>query len=131
MTPDLTVLLLAVLLAVIQLVLYAVPANLELERGYAAGPRDEPPRTPLSIRTRRIKRAFDNHVETLPWFAICVLVAHVTGRADAVTAAASWTYLAARIVYVPLYVFGVSIMRSLVWLVALLAIATILLRTLI
>ena len=130
MTAELTVLLLAVLLAVIQLILYAVPANLELERGYAAGPRDDAPRTKLSIRTRRIKRAFDNHVETLPWFAIVVLVAHLSAKTDAITLWASWTYLVARIVYVPLYVFGVYMMRSLVWFVAFLAILTILLRAL-
>lgn len=130
MTPDLTVLLLAVLLAIGQLILYAVFGNLELGVRYTAGTRDAPPRG-LSNRTARMKRAYDNHNETLPWFAIAVLVAHVTGQADAVTVWASWIYLAARIVYVPLYVFGVYMIRSIAWFVAFLAIATILLRTLV
>ncbi|MBV6656832.1 MAG: MAPEG family protein [Devosiaceae bacterium] len=131
MTPELLVLLLAVILAVIQLAFYAVPANMELESGYAAGPRDRPPATQLSDRTRRAKRAYENHLETLPWFAIVVIVAHLTGQTSAVTAIAARVYLGARIAYVPLYLFGVFGLRSLAWLIATLAILTILVGTLI
>ena len=129
MTPDLLVLLLAVLLAMAQLALYAVLGNLELGVRYTLSPRDTPPEG-LTLRTRRIKRAYENHLETLPWFAIAVLVAHVTGQNDGMTASASWTYLAARILYVPLYVFGVIYLRSLVWAIATGAIITIVLRAL-
>ncbi|MEM8878548.1 MAG: MAPEG family protein [Pseudomonadota bacterium] len=129
MTPDLVALLCAVLLAAVQLALYAVPGNLDLGVKYTAGPRDEPP-DGLSVTTKRIKRAYENHLETLPWFAIAVLVAHMTGQADGVTAAASWTYLAGRVMYIPLYVFGVPFLRSAVWAVATGAILTIVLRTL-
>lgn len=130
MTPELLVLLLAVLLAFVQLVLYAVPANQELEPGYTAGPRDGPPKKALSVRTQRIKRAYNNHIETLPWFAIVVVVAHLTNQTDSITTIAAWTYLAARIAYIPLYVFGIFALRSAVWAIAFFAILTILLRTL-
>ncbi|MEM6666571.1 MAG: MAPEG family protein [Pseudomonadota bacterium] len=129
MTPDLLVLLLAVLLAFLQLVLYAVPGNLELGVRYTAGPRDAPP--VLGTRTARIKRAYENHLETLPWFAIAVLVAHLTGKADGATATAAWVYLGARVAYVPLYVLGVPYLRSAVWAVALFAILFIVLKALI
>lgn len=129
LTPDLAVLLLAVLLAAVQLVLYAIPGNLEAGVRYTAGPRDTLPRG-LSARTLRLKRAYENHCETLPWFAAVVIAAHLSGQADAVTAAASWTYLAARVAYVPLYWAGVFLVRSLVWAVAFFAILTILVRTL-
>jgi len=124
MTPDLFVLLLAVLLAVAQLVLYAIFGNLELGPRYTAGPRDTPP-PDLSARTGRLKRAFDNHLETLPWFAIAVLVAHVAGTANSVTATAAWVYLISRVLYVPAYVIGFSYVRSLIWAVALFAILVI------
>lgn len=130
MTPELLVLLLAVILAFIQLVLYAVPANIELERGYTAGPRDEPPKNTMSVHTRRLQRAYNNHIETLPWFAIVVIVAHLTNQTDGVSAIAAWTYLAARVIYVPLYVAGTFGLRSLAWAIALGAILTILVRTL-
>ncbi|MFK7793510.1 MAG: MAPEG family protein [Devosiaceae bacterium] len=130
MTPELLVLILAVLLAFVQLILYAIPANLELEPGYTAGPRDGPPSKNLSARTSRTKRAYDNHIETLPWFAIAVLVAHLTGGTDPINTMAAWAYLAARILYVPLYIFGVFALRSIVWAVAFFAILTIVLRTL-
>jgi uncharacterized MAPEG superfamily protein len=127
--PELLILLLAVLLAFVQLILYAIPGNLELGPKYTAGPRDEPP-SGLSVRTQRIKRAYENHIETLPWFAIVVLVAHLTDQTDSITTIAAWTYLAARIAYIPLYVFGVFALRSVVWAIAFFAILTILLRTL-
>ena len=129
MSPELFVLLLAVALAIAQLILYAVPGNLELGARYTAGPRDTPPHG-HSVRSARIKRAYDNHLETLPWFAIVVIVAYLTNKTDAVTTAAAWTYLVARIAYIPLYVFGVFALRSLVWAVAFFAIITILVRTL-
>jgi uncharacterized MAPEG superfamily protein len=129
MTPELQVLLYAVLLAAVQLGLYAIPGNRELGIKYTAGPRDAAP-DGLSVRTARIKRAYENHLETLPWFAIAVLVAHATGQGDGVTAFASWTYLTARVIYVPLYVFGVFMLRSVAWAIATGAILVIVLRTL-
>ena len=50
-----------------------------------------------------------------------MLVAHVAGREGHLTAIAAWTYLAARVVYVPLYAAGVPNVRSLVWGVGMIA----------
>ncbi len=130
MTTDLTMLVAACLLAVVQLFLYARLGNRDAGVAYSAGPRDEPVPT-LSRLTGRAHRAYLNLLETLPLFAIAVLVAHVAGKADAATALASQVYLVARIAYVPAYLSGVPWLRSIIWGVALFAILTILFRTLV
>ncbi len=123
-------LVLAVLLAYVQLTIYAVSANRDYGPDYTMSPRDRAPERAASALTGRLRRAYENHLETLPWFAIAVLVAHVSGASGPVTAIASQIYLAARIVYIPCYAFGWRL-RSLIWSVAALAILVILGATLI
>lgn len=124
-------LVLAVLLAFVQLTLYAIRANLDHGPRYALSPRDRAPERPATLMTGRLRRAYENHLETLPLFAIAVLVAHVSGTASADTALASQVYLAARVVYVPCYVWAIPVLRSLVWSVAALAILAIVVEILI
>ena len=103
----------AVLLAAVQLVLYAVPANLQLGPDYTAGPRDE--RRDLGGIAGRLHRAFLNHVEGLVLFTgavVVVVVGHASGPA---TEAGAVTYLAARVLYVPAYVSGIPYLRSAIW----------------
>ena len=123
-------LVLAVLLAFVQLTLYAIRANLEYGPDYTMSPRDTRPEHPGSVMTGRLHRAYENHLETLPLFAIVVLVAHVGGMSNWITALAAQIYLAARIVYIPCYLYGTRL-RSLVWSVAALMILVIALTTLI
>ncbi|MEM6905798.1 MAG: MAPEG family protein, partial [Pseudomonadota bacterium] len=118
MPAELTVLGLAVLLAVVQLALFAVPANLEIGSRYLAGPRDgEMP--PMSATTRRLQRAFQNHIEGLVLFSAAVLVVVAGEASSGTTALAAWAYLAARVAYVPCYWTGVPWIRSAVWAVGL------------
>jgi len=121
---------LAVLLAYAQLTIYAVFANRDYGPGYTMSTRDVGSDRPASVITGRLRRAYENHLETLPWFAIAVLVAHAAGATSWITAASSLIYLGARIVYVPCYAFGWRL-RSLVWSVAALSILVILGDTLI
>lgn len=123
MTTELTMLLYAVLLAVVQLFLYAIPGITQTGTDYAAGPRDK--EQPITGVAGRLKRAYFNHIETLPLFAIAVFAAHITGASNGVTALAAQAYLAARIAYVPAYAFGLPWIRSLIWFVALAAIVVI------
>ena len=73
---------------------------------------------PLSPVAERLKRAQDNLFETLPIFIAAVLIAHVAGRETSHTALGAQIYLGARVLYVPLYAFGVPTLRSLVWIVS-------------
>lgn len=56
--------------------------------------------------------------ETLPLFAAAVLIAHVAGRNGELTVWGASLYLAARVIYVPLYAAGIPFVRSLAWMVS-------------
>ncbi len=121
MTPELTALALAGLLQVVQYVLMSVPANIELGRGKTLGPRDpdrlgRPLIEQVSPRTGRLFRALNNHFEGLILFTLAVVVVHLSGQSSRFTAACAWIYLAARVLYVPAYAFGLTPWRSLIWL---------------
>ena len=115
MTPELTVLTLAAIWVVIQFVLYAVPANRELGVGYTTSARDRDPSADLSVRTARLGRAFDNHMQWLMLFAVAVGVVEMSGQNSAFTAICAWAYLMARVAYVPAYVLGWRPWRSAIW----------------
>lgn len=120
MTPELTVLALAALWQVVQIALMAIPANLELGTTKTLSPRDpDRLKTPLmdqvSPRTGRLHRAMTNHFEGLILFTIAVLVVTLGEASSSLTTACAWTYLAARILYVPAYAFGWVPWRTVIW----------------
>jgi len=59
-----------------------------------------------------------NYLETFPFFAALVLVAQAAGVHTRFTEWGALLYFGARLVYLPLYVLGVPLVRSLVWNVA-------------
>ena len=63
-------------------------------------------------------RAQANLFETLPIFAAAVIMAHIAGKDSALTALGAHLYFFGRLIYLPLYAFGVPYIRSLVWLAA-------------
>jgi uncharacterized MAPEG superfamily protein len=124
-TVELTLLAWTLVLALIQVLLPALLRNRETGVRYNAGPRDESG-PPVGKLTGRLMRAQRNLFETLPVFAVAILITHVAGREGALTAWGAWLYLLARVVYVPLYAAGVPYLRSLAWVVSLFAIVLIL-----
>jgi uncharacterized MAPEG superfamily protein len=130
MAPELTALTLAALLQVVQFILYAIPANRELGPGYTMSARDRPPSRQMSPRTARLQRALTNHFEGLILFGIACTVITLSGQSTGFTAACAWTYLAARILYVPAYALGLRPGRSLIWGVGFLATVLMLLAAL-
>jgi uncharacterized MAPEG superfamily protein len=118
MTPELTYVALVILLAVVQIFLPATGRTLQFGPKWNAGPRDgvTPPVTPV---TGRLERAQANLYETLPLFIGAVLVAHVAGEDGFLTYWGATLYFWARVVYVPLYAFGVTGLRSLAFLASL------------
>ncbi|MEM6709684.1 MAG: MAPEG family protein [Pseudomonadota bacterium] len=101
------------LLQVLQFFLMAVPVNVQLGPTYTAGPRDEA-RVPSGL-PGRLMRAMDNHFEALIWFTLAVVVVTLGERSSPLTIGCAWTYLGARILYVPAYASGVPVLRSLIW----------------
>ncbi|MFQ6547645.1 MAPEG family protein [Aestuariibius sp. 2305UL40-4] len=119
MTPELTVLALAALLQALQFVVYAVPANLELGPDKTMGPRDDQQALAagLSERTKRLKRALENHFEGLILFTIAAVIVTLGDQSTWFTATCAWIYLIARIAYIPAYAMGLSPHRSIIWVV--------------
>ncbi len=126
MTPELTALALAGLLQGVQYALMAIPANLELGVGKTLSPRDpdrlgKPLIEQVSPRTGRLFRALNNHFEGLILFTLAVVVVTLSNQSTPFTQTCAWTYLAARVLYVPAYAFGLVPWRSLIWFVGFLA----------
>ena len=115
MTPELTALALAGLVQVVQYAAFAIPANVELGTGYTSSARDRPPSRQLSVITGRLQRALNNHFEGLILFTLAVVVVTLGNQSSPLTHAAAWTYVAARILYIPAYAFGWRPWRSAIW----------------
>ncbi|PFG62439.1 putative MAPEG superfamily protein [Thioclava sp. ES.031] len=121
MTPELTVLILAVLLHLGLMVGYSIKANTELGPRYPLSPRDKTP-PQISTLLGRLQRAMNNSFEGLILFAPVALVVGLTGQTTALTTALAWIFLAARILYIPAYLQGWVPWRSYVWSVSFFAI---------
>ena len=117
MTTELKILAWTLVLAVVQILWADVARTGQYGLQWNTGARDEdmPPLKPIGAR---LFRAQANLFETLPLFAAAILIAQVTGKDGVLTLWGSILYLVARIVYVPLYAFGVKQIRSLVWVVS-------------
>ncbi len=115
MTPILTILVWTLVLAFAQILAFDFARTGQYGIKWNTGPRDEA-MPPLSPVAERLRRAQDNLYETLPLFIAAVLIAHAAGKENAQTLLGAQIYLAGRVVYVPLYAFGVRQVRSLVWL---------------
>ena len=82
---------------------------------------------PEGIITARLRRAQANLFETLPLFAVAILIAcHAGGKEAELTLYGAWTYFIARVVYVPLYAAGIPYIRSMAWLVSLVGLVMVL-----
>jgi uncharacterized MAPEG superfamily protein len=113
LSAELTVLALAILLAGGQFALMALGANLQLGLARTLGPRDEP--LHLTGVPGRLHRALGNLFEALVLFTAAVVVVELSGASSAFTAACAWTFLAARVAYVPAYAFGLVPWRSVIF----------------
>ena len=94
---------------------------------YLLGPRDDN-RQSGNVMAGRLKRALENLLETYPAFVALALALAVTGKTGGIAATGAWVWLIARVVYVPLYAFGVPAVRTLAWVVSVVGLLMMLLR---
>jgi uncharacterized MAPEG superfamily protein len=80
-------------------------------RTWNVGARDEalPPLNPVA---GRLARAQANFQETFPIAIVALLGVVIAGRTSSWTALGGWIWLGARIIYLPLYGFGVPVWRT-------------------
>ena len=117
MTPEFIMLAFTLILALVQIGAAGRARTAELGAKWNAGPRDETVPPPGKL-AGRLMRAQVNLFETLPIFAAAVIMAHIAGKDGILTGVGAHLYFFGRLIYVPLYAFGVPYIRSLVWLVA-------------
>jgi uncharacterized MAPEG superfamily protein len=118
---ELLGLLVGIGLGIVHIVLASHSASLQRGYRWSAGPRDES-LPPLKGVAGRLARASSNYLETFPFFAIAALAVVVTNSHSAWSTWGVYLYLGGRVVYLPLYAFGVVLVRSLLWNVAILGI---------
>ena len=121
MSPELWLLVASIVLGFVHII--AQGQSMTMQRGlrYNAGARDEimPPVTGVA---GRLERALRNFLETFPLFAAAILIAHVVTAHNGFTLWGAWLYFLGRVLYLPLYAFGVPYIRSLAWNIATLGI---------
>lgn len=125
MTPELTVLALSGFLLLAHVLIAASAKTKQYGTQWNMGARDEQ-LPPMNAIAGRLDRARANFLETYPLAVAALLGVVVAGKADALSAAAAWTWLGARAIYLPLYWAGIPVVRSLVWAIGILALVALL-----
>ncbi len=123
MTPDLTYLVWAAALCLLQAIVPLIGALPSVGLPKLAGNRDDVPA--LQDWPGRALRAHRNLLENLVLFAILVLVAHVSRRANATTALGAMIFFWARVAYAAIYIAGLPWLRTAVWGVSIVGLAMI------
>ncbi|MDX8477890.1 MAPEG family protein [Mesorhizobium sp. VK24D] len=117
MSFELAMLAASCVLCFIHIVLASHSASFQRGYRWTASARDtEVP--PLTGMAGRLERAQRNFVETFPVFVAAVFLVHAVGHETVLSKWGAGLYFSARLVYLPLYAFGVPLLRSLVWNVA-------------
>ena len=116
MSTDLTLLVWAVGLTLVQSVIAVLGAQMQVGLPALAGNRENLPL--ITGWPDRAARAHRNMVENLVLFAALVLVAQVSGKANGMTALGSELFFWARLVYVPVFLIGIPWVRTVVWAVS-------------
>jgi uncharacterized MAPEG superfamily protein len=73
---------------------------------------------PADVMSGRTARAQANFLETFPIAIVALLGVVIASRTNATTALGGWIWLGARVVYLPLYMAGVPIVRTITWTVS-------------
>ncbi len=111
MTTELTYLALVTLLTALGWIPYIlnsfVVRGIMETLGYPENP------APLSAWAQRAKSAHDNATANLPVFAATVLVLHLAGMNNALTATAAMIYFWARLVHFVVFVARIPVLRTL------------------
>ena len=123
MTPDLQMLVWSAALALVQMLVAVLGATGQVGLPRLAGNREDLPE--LTGWAGRARRAHLNMLESLAIFAIVVLVAHVTGRANEMTALGAQLFFWGRVAYAIVYILGLPWVRTLTWAVSIVGIVLI------
>jgi len=122
MTTELTVLAWGCLLALVHIFAAGQARTLQYGAKWNMGARDEAVPEPSPV-VGRLARAQANFFETFPIVVAVIAILAISGRANGTSALGAWIWLGGRVVYLPLYAFGVPVVRSLVFTVSFVGLA--------
>ena len=130
MTLELHCLAWASLLGLAHIIIAGNARTKELGAKWNMGARDEKTQE-LNPLTARLLRAQSNFFETFALFASAVLIIAISHTYSIYSFWGSLIYLIARIIYLPLYAYGVPVVRTIVWLISMLGLLMVLIPSLI
>ena len=123
MSIELKLLLWSVALTVVQMVVAVLGAQGQVGLPKLVGNRDDLP--VLQGFAGRAQRAHRNMLESLVLFAVLVLLAQVTGKANAATAFGAQLFFWGRIGYALIYWIGIPWARTAAWTVSIIGLVMI------
>lgn len=123
MSIDLKLLLWSLALTVVQMVVAVMGAQSQVGLPKLVGNRDDLP--VLQGFAGRAQRAHRNMLESLVLFAILVLLAQVTGKANATTALGAQLFFWGRLAYALIYWIGIPWARTAAWTVSIIGLVVI------
>jgi uncharacterized MAPEG superfamily protein len=126
MKPELTLLVWATLLAVVQAVVAVQGAMMQVGLPTLAGNREGMPE--IKGWGGRAARAHRNMLENLVLFAALVLAAVAAGKTNDMTLLGAQIFLYARVAYALVYLVGLPWVRTAVWAVSVVGLAMIFLQ---
>jgi uncharacterized MAPEG superfamily protein len=113
MTPELQYLVYAAILLVVHTLIQATLSDLSKGIGWALGPQDE--QREQSVYAGRVQRSLRNYLETLPAFIALAAALGISGMGTETSALGAAIWFWARIAYIPAYVSGIPLVRSVAW----------------
>ncbi len=113
-TDELSILVLYGLLVALTVLLQTTGAMGQLGMGYLLSSRDES--REAAGMTARIERALNNSVVALTLVAPAILILNVRDAFSDTSLMTAQIFLAARVIYLPAYAFGITGLRTLAWL---------------
>lgn len=128
MSLELKLLVWSVALTLVQCIIAVLGAQMQVGLPALAGNREDMPEP--GGWAGRARRAHRNMLENLVLFAALVLVAHVTGRTNAMTALGAQLFFWARLAYAPIYIAGLAWIRTGAWTVSIVGLLLIFLQLL-
>jgi uncharacterized MAPEG superfamily protein len=111
---ELTCLELSVVLWLVHVLVQASFGNTQLPSRYLLSSRDEPAKAG-GVLYGRACRALANYLENFTPFAAVALALMVTQRTGGAGAIGATIWILARIAYLPIYVFGIIYVRTMLW----------------
>ena len=114
MTTELRFLASSVILGLLQLIAASHLISFQCGYRWTAGNRDESV-PPLRGLVNRVDQATTNFLETFPFFAALVLVAHITNTHNALTIWGAHLYFWGRLGYLLAAATGLGLLRSMIF----------------